>query len=126
MIKADSTVWFSDVAHFDLVQPLPERARVVERLEEAATGLIFAADARSLRELLDETKENLLKPNSLWVAYPKANRADINRDSMWPILAEYGMRPISQVAVDDFWSAIRFRALKPGETPFTAERKAGT
>ena len=64
---------------------------------------------------LKKQKQNLLRPNALWVAYPKANGADINRDSMWPILAEYEMRPISQIAVDDNWSAIRFRALKPGE-----------
>jgi hypothetical protein len=50
-----------------------------------------------------------------WVAYPKANKADINRDTLWPILAERGMRPISQVAVDETWSALRFRDLKPGE-----------
>jgi hypothetical protein len=40
---------------------------------------------------------------------------DINRDSLWPILSEHGMRPISQVAVDETWSALRFRALREGE-----------
>ena len=29
------------------------------------------------------------------------------------------MRPISQVAVDEVWSALRFRPLKEGEAPFT-------
>jgi hypothetical protein len=57
-----------------------------------------------------------------WVAYPKANRADLNRDTLWPVLGEYGMRPISQVAVDEVWSALRFRPLKPGEPPFTGGR----
>ena len=50
---------------------------------------------------------------------PESEPPDINRDSAWPILAEYGMRPISQVAIDDVWSALRFRPLKPGEEPFT-------
>jgi hypothetical protein len=52
------------------------------------------------------------------VAYPKGNRADINRDSVWPILAEHGLRPIAQVSVDEVWSALRFRPLKPGEEQF--------
>jgi hypothetical protein len=44
---------------------------------------------------------------------------NVNRDTLWPILSEYGLRPISQVAVDDIWSALRFRPLKPGEAQFT-------
>jgi hypothetical protein len=55
-------------------------------------------------------------PGAFWVLYPKGGRADINRDSLWPMLVEHGMRPISQVAVDDTWSALRFRALREGET----------
>jgi hypothetical protein len=46
----------------------------------------------------------------------------VNRDSLWPILAEHGLRPVSQVAIDDVWSALRFRALRPGEPPFTGGR----
>jgi hypothetical protein len=53
------------------------------------------------------------------VAYPKANRADINRDSVWPVLAEHGLQPIAQVSLGEIWSAIRFRPLKPGEEQFT-------
>jgi hypothetical protein len=32
------------------------------------------------------------------------------------------VRSISQVAVDEVWSALRFRALKEGEAPFTGGR----
>jgi hypothetical protein len=57
------------------------------------------------------------------VAYPKAHRADINRDKLWPIVAEYGMRPVTQVAVDDIWSGLRFRPFKPGEPNSQAAAK---
>ena len=70
----------------------------------------------------DAHKDQLAAPSAFWVAYQKANRADINRDSLWPILAEYGMRPITQVSVDDVWSALRFRTLREGEPPFTGGR----
>lgn len=46
------------------------------------------------------------------------SRTDINRDSLWPILAEHGLRPVAQVSLDDVWSTMRFRPLKPGEAPF--------
>jgi hypothetical protein len=34
------------------------------------------------------------------------------------MLAAHHLRPITQVAIDDYWSALRFRPLKPGEPPF--------
>jgi len=32
------------------------------------------------------------------------------------------MRPVSQVSVDEVWSALRFRPLREGEAPFTGGR----
>jgi hypothetical protein len=122
LIKPDSTVWSSDAARLELLGPLPAGVRPVDGPEEARTALVFADDAASLRRLLDAHGDRLARAEVLWVAYRKANRADINRDSLWPILAEHGMRPISQVAVDQEWSALRFRALKEGEAPFTGGR----
>jgi hypothetical protein len=88
-------------------------------MEQAATALVFADGAASAREILTTHNDQLARPTVFWVAYPKANKADINRDTLWPILAEYGMRPIGQVAIDEVWSALRFRPLKEGETPFS-------
>jgi hypothetical protein len=122
LIKSSTAVWSSDASHLDLIEPLPDGVRVVERLDQATTAVVFAHDAADLREVLDAHKDQLAAPTAFWIAYQKANRADINRDSLWPILAEYGMRPITQVAVDDTWSALRFRTLKQGEAPFTGGR----
>ncbi len=58
----------------------------------------------------------------LWVAYPKGNRADINRDSLWRLVAPFGLRPITQVAIDETWSALRFRPVRPDEPPFGGGR----
>ncbi|MGH4031187.1 hypothetical protein ACQB60_19880 [Actinomycetota bacterium Odt1-20B] len=46
-----------------------------------------------------------------WVAYPKGGRlgTDLNRDSLAAALIERGVRPVRQIAVDDTWSALRFR-----------------
>ena len=121
-IKPNTTVWTSDPAHVGLVEPLPDGVGLVDRLDQATTALVFAPDARSLRSMLSANQDELARPDVFWVAYPKANRADINRDTLWPILGEYGMRPIAQVSVDDVWSALRFRPLEEGEPPFTGGR----
>jgi hypothetical protein len=99
LIKPNTTLWSSHPSRLNLIQPLPENLRHEDRLEQATTALIFADDAGSLREILTAHQEQLARPSILWVAYPKGNRADLNRDSLWPILGEYGMRPIGQVSV---------------------------
>ena len=121
-IKPNTTVWSSHVDRIGLIGPLPDGVEVVEHPTGALTALVFGDDERAIRELLAAHAGVLAAAKAFWVAYPKANRANINRDSLWPILTEYGMRPIAQVAVDDVWSALRFRPLKDGEELFTGGR----
>jgi hypothetical protein len=48
----------------------------------------------------------------LWFAYPKksgAHASDISRDHGWDALAEAGFLGVTQIAIDDDWSALRFR-----------------
>src|SRR3954468_1243005 len=114
-IKPNTTVWASDLARIDMIRPLPDGVRHAEGPAAATTAVVFADDAASLRRILDEHSGDVTKPNVFWVADPRGNETDITRDSLWPILGDYAMRPVSQVAVDDTWSALRFRPLKPGE-----------
>jgi hypothetical protein len=119
LIKAGTTAWVSRGEHRAVIEPLPEGAAWAEALAEASTAILFVDDERTLRALIDEHGDGFGGPDHLWFAYPKGGRADVNRDSLYPIVAELtGMRPITQVALDETWSALRFRALKPGEVPF--------
>ena len=116
LVKPKTTLWLSHDDRLALIAPLPDDVATAAAISEATAAVIFADSAADLREVLAKhADEDLAAPTVFWVAYPKANKADINRDTLWPILAEHGMRPISQVAIDDTWSALRFRALKPGE-----------
>ncbi|MBI2764739.1 MAG: hypothetical protein HYX53_02380 [Chloroflexi bacterium] len=118
LIKPNAAVWASDAAQVARFGPLPEGAHAIGKPANNAINFVFANDAASLRETVAANREPLAAADSFWVAYPKGNRATINRDTIWPILAEYGMRPMGQVAIDDVWSAMRFRANKAGEEPF--------
>jgi hypothetical protein len=50
---------------------------------------------------------------ALWFAYPKGSSkrysCDFNRDTGWDALGALGFEPVSQVALDEDWSALRFR-----------------
>ena len=115
LIKPHTTVWLSDPGQLPLLAPMPEGVREAENLATASTAVLFADSAASAREQLGSHEGDLDKPGVFWVAYPKGNKADINRDSLWPIVAEFGMRPCGQVAIDARWSGLRFRADRPGE-----------
>jgi hypothetical protein len=118
-IKPETTVWTSHPKQLALIEPLPAGVRVVDRPEQATTAVIFGEDVQSLRNVIAAHANRLADPETLWVVYPKVNQADINRDSLWPILAEHGLGAIGQVSLDDAWSAMRFRPRGPGEAPFT-------
>lgn len=119
LIKPETVIWSTHPELIDLLGPLPDAVDRSGKLEQSSVALVFAHDAASLRATLAAHGDGLRQPETLWVAYPKGNKADINRDSLWPMLSEVGLRPIGQVAVDDTWSALRFRPLKDGEAPFT-------
>jgi hypothetical protein len=119
-IKPGTTVWSS--GHPELLEPLPAGAKHVGKFTDANTAVLFAPNSEALRGLLEEHQKHLDKAKLLWIAYPKGNKADINRDTVWPMVGEYGMRPCGQVAVDQKWSALRFRSLAEGEPPFTGGR----
>lgn len=54
-----------------------------------------------------------VKPRGvLWFAYPKKSsgvKTDINRDTGWESARNAGWQAVTQVSIDDTWSALRFR-----------------
>ena len=118
LLRPGGRAWVSDRARAGLLGPLPDGARIVASPAEADIAIVVVERAADARSAMATHAGDLGRPAAFWVAYPKGNRADVNRDTLWPLLAEHGFRPISQVAVDETWSALRFRLLKPGEAPF--------
>jgi hypothetical protein len=49
----------------------------------------------------------------LWIAYPKGTSkrytSELSRDSGWQLLGDLGFEGVRLVAIDDDWSALRFR-----------------
>jgi len=49
----------------------------------------------------------------VWFAYPKGTskkyKCDFNRDTGWAALGKAGFEPVRMVAIDEDWSALRFR-----------------
>lgn len=49
----------------------------------------------------------------VWFAYPKGTskkyKSEINRDHGWQVLGDCGFEAVRSIAIDEDWSAIRFR-----------------
>jgi hypothetical protein len=52
----------------------------------------------------------------LWYCYPKGSskkyKCEFNRDTGWEGLGKYNLEPVRQIAIDEDWSAIRFRRVE--------------
>jgi hypothetical protein len=52
----------------------------------------------------------------LWIAYPKGSskkhQCEFNRDTGWEPLGSANWEPVRQVAIDEDWSALRFRRVQ--------------
>jgi len=55
----------------------------------------------------------LVKPGGLlWISYPKQSSkvtTDLNRDILWRVFPDKEWRPVTQISIDEVWSALRFR-----------------
>jgi len=76
-------------------------------------ALTFAADLAALALRAPELVAATTADAVLWIAYPKQTsknfRSDLNRDVCWKFLAPLGLEPNRQIAIDDDWSAMRYK-----------------
>lgn len=92
---------------------------ISEHLDEPGEIEFALVFGRTKAEMEAEVLPLLPKLGSdavFWIAYPKVSSkkytTDYNRDSGWDLLGEWGMEPVRQVAIDQDWSALRFRKVE--------------
>lgn len=75
--------------------------------------LAFCTKQAEVDALAGVCAEQTVGDAVVWVAYPKGSskryRCEFNRDNGWAALGAQGFEPVRQVAIDEDWSALRFR-----------------
>ena len=104
----------------DRLLPLPDGAALVEGLQPGLDFVqVFVRDAAGVQRLVPDAAA-AVKPNGLlWVCYPKGGKkagTDLNRDILWAQMGRLSLTGVSLVAVDDTWSAMRFRPTEKVES----------
>jgi hypothetical protein len=78
--------------------------------------IIFVKGISDVELFAPMTLHNLMADGVLWFCYPKKTSkkysSDIDRDHGWKALNDSGLYGIRVVAIDEDWSALRFRNKK--------------
>jgi hypothetical protein len=84
--------------------------------EEIIFSLAFVTKQDELDAIAAEVAAKAKGDAIVWFAYPKASskkyKCEFNRDSGWDVLGAAGFEPVRQVAIDEDWSALRFRRVE--------------
>lgn len=73
---------------------------------------LFVKSIGELEQYAPLAMEAIKEDGKLWICYPKKSSAiktDINRDKGWDMMKKAAYAGVSAVAIDDTWSALRFR-----------------
>jgi hypothetical protein len=92
----------------------PEGVDLSEVAEGEPVGVLaFVSSSADLRKHAKKIAGAAADASGLaWAAYPKKSsgiESDLTRDEGWAALFDTGVRPVRQIAIDDTWSALRFR-----------------
>jgi hypothetical protein len=78
--------------------------------------ILFVRFVCEVELLAPKALHNLTSDGILWFAYPKKTSkklsSDIDRDHGWEVIIDRGFDKVRLVAVDEDWSALRFRNVR--------------
>ena len=84
-------------------------------IPDADVILLFAADCAHLVSALPRALEKAPEHAIIWIAYPKLTSTlarDLSRNMIHALAAKSGLDTVSQIAIDDDWSAMRVKRIR--------------
>ncbi len=91
---------------------------VIESTDQSSWVLAFVKDQEEARNRLQSIAAAVAPGGTLWVAFPKKSgpmSTDMSRDHGWQALEAIDWAPVSNVSLDEEWSALRWKP--KGEIP---------
>ncbi|PWU03083.1 MAG: hypothetical protein C5B51_19710 [Terriglobia bacterium] len=93
-----------------------EVIRDLKKAKEVAFFLAFVTTQERVDALASAVAGKAEGDAVVWFAYPKGSskkyKSQINRDNGWRMLGHEGFEPVRMVAIDEDWSAVRFRRIE--------------
>ncbi len=79
---------------------------------QAEAVLLFVNSLAEVEKLAPKAIKAVKPAGMLWMAYAKGTskvKTDVNRDKLWQAVEPIGWQPVRQIALDEVWSAMRFK-----------------
>lgn len=93
-----------------------EVIRDLKKAKTAPFSLAFVTTQKEVDGLAPGIARKAQGDAIVWFAYPKGTskkyKSQINRDNGWSVFGTEGFEPVRMVAIDEDWSAIRFRRVE--------------
>jgi hypothetical protein len=90
--------------------------RDLHELDEIEFSLAFVTKQREVDTLGKAIAKKARGDTVVWFAYPKGTskkyKSEVNRDNGWQVLGSLGFEGVRSVAIDEDWSAARFRRVE--------------
>jgi hypothetical protein len=90
--------------------------RNLHELNEIEFSLSFVTKQREVDTLGKAIAKKARGDTVVWFAYPKGTskkyKSEVNRDNGWQVLGSLGFEGVRSVAIDEDWSAARFRRVE--------------
>ena len=94
----------------------PDVQRDLKSVNKVEFSLVFVTKQKEVDTLGKAIAKKADGDAVIWFAYPKGSsknyKSEINRDSGWKALGDAGFEPVRMVAIDEDFSAVRFRRVE--------------
>lgn len=84
--------------------------------DKAEFIICFCTKLKEVETAATLAQKTLQDDGMIWIAYPKGTskkyKCEFNRDNGWDSLGKAGFEPVRQIAINDDWSALRFRRVE--------------
>jgi hypothetical protein len=101
--------------YFTILEPLPEGVTLFYNASRQFDGVqLFVKDTAELASSLKVIAPSLRPDTVFWITYPKKSsgiKSDLEMMGSWAVVEDYGLRIVASAAIDDTWTALRFRPL---------------
>lgn len=112
--------------YLNVLDPLPNGVQVSFIIEGNIDGIqLFVRNSVELAMHLKLIKPVLKPETVLWIIYPKKSSGiitDLEMISSWDEPAKYGLHSVAAAAIDETWTALRFRP--EGQSKVSATRNS--
>lgn len=96
---------------------MKEHSRIILSIPNEIEFFIgFVTKQDELNKMIHDLGSSLIGDAIVWICYPKMSSkkytCEFNRDNGWSEFGKYNLEPVRAIAIDEDWSALRFRKIE--------------